>query len=29
MINGLKLSARSIENYKTRIDGLLKSAAVK
>ncbi len=29
MINGLKLSARSIESYKTRIDGLLKSAAVK
>jgi protein-disulfide isomerase len=28
MINGLKLSARSIETYKARIDGLLKSAAV-
>jgi len=28
MINGLKLSARSIESYKARIDGLLKSAAV-
>ena len=28
MINGLKLSARSIETYKARIDGLLKSPAV-
>ena len=27
MINGLKLSGRSIESYKARIDGLLKSAA--
>lgn len=27
MINGLKLSDRSIEGYKARIDGLLKSAA--
>jgi len=29
MINGLKLSGRSIESYKARIDGLLKSADVK
>jgi protein-disulfide isomerase len=28
MINGLKLSARSIETYKARIDGLLKTPAV-
>ena len=28
MINGLKLSGRSIESYKARIDGLLKSAPV-
>jgi len=28
MINGLKLSARSIETYKTRIDGLLKTPAI-
>ena len=28
MINGLKLTGRSIESYKARIDGMLKSAAV-